>query len=160
MVVYRCWLNILNVLSVVPGLIGLPQGYLHAELNWRLAGTSVHVFPSCHQRIGSCEWGEWIGGGCLSKGWQWNFWQEGLPLEPAWRLVAWEREKLRGAASPGRRSNCWWSSQGTRERGSACERTVSPKFGLFDRVCIFWVRSFWLVTRTRRRSPLSRGSKP
>ena len=46
-----------------------------------------------------------------------------------------------------------------RERGvRRARRTVSSKFGLVDLLSIFLVRLFWLVTRTRRRSPtLKRG---
>ena len=54
--------------TIEPCHKGSSQGYLHAELNWWRAGTPVHVFPSCHQMIGSREWGEWIGGGCLWRG--------------------------------------------------------------------------------------------
>jgi len=69
----------------------------------------------------------------------------------------------RRAASPGRSSNVWFSSQGTRERGvRRARRTVSSKFGLVDLLSIFsyvyfgWLRELATGPHSQKRaSPMA-----
>jgi len=105
---------------------GSSQGYLHAELNWWLAGISGHTFPCCHRRIGSCEWGEWMGELSVRV-----LTEKVLPRLTRWsRHRDWTSEnmaKLRGD-QPQRSSNCSWSSperERERERGGAQRTRVS-----------------------------------